>query len=165
MNIRYLDISELNDRLKELGLKKDFLTAAQEALSDAKRELESHVPPTDGTDDVVILNLEEFVDSCRSELENLEADFDAAEQKELEELESLRDEIGESRGKISEDNGPFVHESDFEDYAMELADELGAIPRDASWPLTCIDWEKAARELQYDYSTVTWQGTDYLYRS
>lgn len=38
-----------------------------------------------------------------------------------------------------------------EDFAHELADQLGYIDRNVSWPYTCIDWEQAARELMYDY--------------
>ena len=38
-----------------------------------------------------------------------------------------------------------------EDFAQELAEELGYIDGNASWPYTCIDWEWAARELMYDY--------------
>jgi antirestriction protein len=36
------------------------------------------------------------------------------------------------------------------DYAEELADDIGAIPDDLSWPLTHIDWDAAARDLEYD---------------
>jgi hypothetical protein len=39
------------------------------------------------------------------------------------------------------------------------------IPDNLSWPLTCIDWERAARELAYDYSSVSFDGTDYYIRS
>jgi antirestriction protein len=39
-----------------------------------------------------------------------------------------------------------------EDFAREIADEIGAIDKDAKWPMNCIDWEQAARELMYDYS-------------
>ena len=35
-------------------------------------------------------------------------------------------------------------------YAMELADELGSVPHDAAWPLNCIDWDGAWRELSHD---------------
>lgn len=34
------------------------------------------------------------------------------------------------------------------DYAQELAEDIGAISRDAQWPLYCIDWERAWRELE-----------------
>ncbi len=39
-----------------------------------------------------------------------------------------------------------------EDFARDMADNLGAIDRNVSWPYTCIDWEHAARELMYDYT-------------
>lgn len=39
-----------------------------------------------------------------------------------------------------------------EDFAEEIADSLGLIDQDAKWPHDCIDWEKAAKELMYDYS-------------
>lgn len=41
-----------------------------------------------------------------------------------------------------------------EDFAQDMAEQLGSIDRDAQWPYTCIDWEHAARELMYDYSEV-----------
>ncbi len=47
------------------------------------------------------------------------------------------------------------------DYAQELADDCGMVPSDLSWPLTCIDWEQAARELQQDYTSVSYGGHDY----
>ena len=39
-----------------------------------------------------------------------------------------------------------------EAFAQDMAEQLGAIDKNASWPNDCIDWEKAARELMYDYS-------------
>jgi antirestriction protein len=38
------------------------------------------------------------------------------------------------------------------DMAQELAESIGAIDENASWPMSCIDWEHAARELMYDYN-------------
>ena len=64
-----------------------------------------------------------------------------------------------------EDQGETIDEDSFresycgayssgEEYAQELAHELGSIPEDAAWPLTCIDWEGAWRDLRFDgYST------------
>lgn len=57
-----------------------------------------------------------------------------------------------------------TYESYFRTYAEELADDIGAIPRDAQWPLTCIDWEQAARELRYDYSPIDIDGVTYWTR-
>lgn len=41
---------------------------------------------------------------------------------------------------------------DDQDFAQETAESIGAIDKDAKWPMGCIDWEFAARELMYDYS-------------
>jgi antirestriction protein len=40
-----------------------------------------------------------------------------------------------------------------EDFAQEMAEQLGEIDKDAKWPHSCIDWEFAAKELMYDYMT------------
>jgi len=36
-------------------------------------------------------------------------------------------------------------------FAEDMAEQLGSIDKNASWPQTCIDWEHAAKELMYDY--------------
>ena len=41
--------------------------------------------------------------------------------------------------------------TDDEDFARETADQLGAVDEKAGWPMNCIDWEYAAKELMYDY--------------
>lgn len=47
------------------------------------------------------------------------------------------------------------------DFAEQLAEDLGLINEEASWPYTCIDWEHAARELMYDY----WSENGHYFRS
>jgi antirestriction protein len=45
----------------------------------------------------------------------------------------------------------FAGEADSEeDFAQQLAEDIGAIPADAQWPNNCIDWEQAARDLFMD---------------
>jgi len=66
------------------------------------------------------------------------------------------------------DNEPtLIADSYFTEYARELADDLGLIPDNGEnrWPAYCIDWEYAARELQYDYSAVDIDGARYWIRS
>lgn len=58
-----------------------------------------------------------------------------------------------------------IREDDFAEYAEELAEEIGAIQRGASWPNNCIDWKRAADELAVDYSSFTFEGDTYLVRS
>lgn len=57
-----------------------------------------------------------------------------------------------------------VRESYFETYAQELADDIGAINRDATWPNDCIDWGRAARELLMDYTSLDFDGVTYYAR-
>lgn len=57
-----------------------------------------------------------------------------------------------------------IRDGYFKDYAMELAEDIGAIPDDAGWPCTCIDWDKATLELRMDYSSVEVEGTTYWTR-
>jgi hypothetical protein len=57
-----------------------------------------------------------------------------------------------------------IRDSYFEDYARELAEDIGAIRSDVGWPCNCIDWKQAARELQLDYSTVKICGVTYWCR-
>jgi len=57
-----------------------------------------------------------------------------------------------------------IADSYFETYAREFAEDIGAISGDERWPATCIDWEKAASELQMDYSCVDFDGETYWYR-
>ena len=150
--IRYLDIDELNDRLKELEILEDDIAKAKDNLDEYVAE--------HGEDDG-----SQELDALKSALESAEDNFTAEEREELQELRDLKDEVGESRGVIGNDNGPFIDTRDFEEYAQELAEDIGAIDRRASWPMNCIDWEHAAKELSYDYSVVTFRGTDYYYRA
>lgn len=57
-----------------------------------------------------------------------------------------------------------IREDYFEDYAQELAEDIGAIGKDMPWPCTCIDWEQAAQELKQDYTESEFDGTTYYWR-
>lgn len=57
-----------------------------------------------------------------------------------------------------------IRDSYFQTYAQELAEDCGMLENATAWPLTCIDWEQAARELQYDYSSIEFDGVTYWIR-
>ena len=94
--------------------------------------------------------------------------LDDDETEELETLESLLEEIkgygGDEQWEGDWYPVTLIRYSHFEDYAKELAEECGMVNADAKWPNNCIDWEKAARELQWDYSTVDYDDVTYWYR-
>jgi len=88
------------------------------------------------------------------------ATWDAENAEELAALEAF---IAEGSDEW-EHGVQLVRETAFEDHARELAEELGLLPREYSWPTSCIDWEHAARELQYDYTGADFAGVTYWFR-
>lgn len=100
--------------------------------------------------------------------ENAWASVDDGEAEELATLEAmLADMCGNGGDEQWEGDWypiTLIRESYFIDYAHELAEDTGAISADANWPNNCIDWEQAARELQYDYCGVEFNGVTYWYR-
>lgn len=58
-----------------------------------------------------------------------------------------------------------IRDSYFETYAREMAEDLyGREIGEGAWPFYCIDWEKAASELQVDYTSVEFDGVTYWVR-
>lgn len=81
-------------------------------------------------------------------------------------LKALRELEEEASGCADWKYGEaLIRDSHFRDYAEQLADDIGAIPDNAAWPNNCIDWERAARELQMDYTAVDYGGVTYFIRS
>lgn len=77
-------------------------------------------------------------------------DFEAAIEEHGEAVVEAAIECGVNIEDISE--AYQGHFKDDEDFAMETAEGIGAIDKNASWPNNCIDWERAARDLMMDYS-------------
>lgn len=103
------------------------------------------------------------------ELENdPQLDKDTTISDEANELAALLDELkgngGDEQWRGAWYPVTLIRDSYFKDYAMELADDLGAINSEATWPNDCIDWDRAADELQMDYSSLDYNGIDYWYR-
>jgi hypothetical protein len=87
---------------------------------------------------------------------------------ELKALECFLDEM-KGNGGDEEWRGDWypitaIRDSYFKDYAQEFAEDIGAIKLDLGWPHNCIDWDRAARELQYDYTSVEFDGVTYWVR-
>jgi hypothetical protein len=86
--------------------------------------------------------------------------------EEVSEIIKLHNFAEEGEGVPDWEDGVILIRDDyFQTYAQELADEIGAINRAATWPNNCIDWERAARELQVDYTALDFDGETYWARS
>ena len=77
---------------------------------------------------------------------------------------ALWEDTGYAIDDVAANEPTMIPVDDFTDYARELAEDIGAIDRDAKWPGYCIDWEQAARELKMDYTSVRVNGTTYYFR-
>jgi antirestriction protein len=92
------------------------------------------------------------------------AEWDASEDgEELTRLNMLAAECeGYSDWKYGE---ALIADHYFKEYAQELAEDIGAVQRDAMWPNQYIDWDAAADALKQDYSSVEYGSTTYWIRS
>lgn len=89
-------------------------------------------------------------------------DWDDELSEELEALEAVAED-----GENLEDweyGVTLIRDSYFVTYAQEFAEDIGAIDSEARWPAYCIDWERAAGELQIDYTPVEFAGVTYWAR-
>jgi hypothetical protein len=85
------------------------------------------------------------------------------EAAELAALESLAEEA-EGYAADWQHGEALIRDSYFTEYAEQLAEDCGMIKEGATWPNNCIDWERAARELQMDYTSVDFDGVTYWTR-
>mgnify|MGYP001766184995 CR=1 FL=1 len=131
-----IDSRDVIERIKELTEEKEALEEALEEAQEAETKLEE----------------------AKEELKCWEEDYG----EELKALESLQEQAeGYSDWEYGE---TLIRDSYFEEYAQELAEDIGAIDPDAKWPLNHIDWEAAAGELQMDYASVDFDGVEYWIR-
>lgn len=130
---------------------------AQSARQSTKRKGKAMITTND--DILDSRDIQERIDELNEMKESNEG-IDEQDTEELVIWEAVREE---TEGSGWNDGITFIQDDYFETYARDLAEDIGAISRDTSWPCTCIDWEQATRELQMDYSSIKIDGTDYWY--
>lgn len=118
-----------------------------------------------------VFNTDDVIDSRDvieriEELEESVNDGETLTSEERDELEALRRlaQQGEHCGDW-EYGEALIRDSYFTDYARELADDIGSLPAEISWPCCHIDWEAAARALKMDYTSLDFGGVTYWVRS
>lgn len=119
------------------------------------------------------INIGDDIIDVRDVIERVEElrDLEERDEMEAEELRTLTGLLDELKGYGGDEQWEgdwypltMIHDSYFEEYARELADDIGAIDRNASWPLNNIDWKAAADDLRIDYAEVHVNGETYWYR-
>lgn len=124
----------------------------------------------------IIARIEELTDERDAWIENDDGDEGEQDRTAADWREEFPDEANELRAlaELAEEAEGYapdwrygealIRDSYFIEFAQELAEDIGAIDKAASWPNTCIDWEQAARELQMDYTQVDFDGVAYWIR-
>jgi hypothetical protein len=107
-----------------------------------------------------------LADASKDAIDHAKDALNAWEEEEGRELAALNALAADAEGYSSDWSygAVLIRDSYFEDYAQELAEDIGAINRNAVWPNNCIDWTQAARELQQDYTAVDFDGVTYWVR-
>ena len=157
-----------------------------ESLNDEIEEVESEISDIDSK----IEDFEEEIELLQDSEDEDEIEEREEAEKELGALEDERSNLEERLGclkddaaEIEEELGPYrdlaeqaegygdwrygealINEDYFEEYAQQLAEDIGAVNSEMAWPCDHIDWEAAADALKIDYMTVTFAGVDYLMR-
>lgn len=89
------------------------------------------------------------------------------EVKELAELQAILDDL-KGNGGDEQWRGDWypvtlIRDSHFTDYAREMLEDCGTIPRDMPWFVE-VDWEATARNVRMDYAATDIDGGTYWYR-
>jgi hypothetical protein len=111
---------------------------------------------------IVYLDVEELADEL-DELRDRFVDDEEIDEDRLRELTQLERELGGDLHIAGRDRGPFISDTTFEEYAIELAEDIG--PKMDGWPYDYIDWERAADALKQDFYNVDFEGETYWYRA
>jgi hypothetical protein len=97
---------------------------------------------------------------------NVEVEWAIQNEDDAKELKVLIELAEEAEGYASDwrYGETLIRDSYFEDYARQLAEDIGAIKENASWPNNYIDWEAASEALKLDYTSVEFDGVTYWVR-
>ena len=89
------------------------------------------------------------------------------EAKELAELQAILDDLkgygGDEQWRGDWYPVTLICDSYFTDYARELLEDCGTIPRDMPWFVE-VDWDATARNVRMDYTPIDIDGVTYWYR-
>jgi hypothetical protein len=115
---------------------------------------------------MTISNFDDVIDSRDveeriSELEEIE-NPSSEEYEELQQLKALASE-GEQYAPDWTYGATLVRDSYFTDYARELLEDCGDLPRDLPHYIA-IDWDATARNIRVDYTPVEFDGITYWVR-
>ena len=143
-----IDSRDVIARIEELESERSDLSDALDEAVEASN--------TDETSDPE--ELQQAIDDAKLDLQEWDNDNKA-------ELDALKALAEEAEGYASDWNHgeQLIRESYFTDYAREMLEDCGDVPRDLPHYIE-IDWEATARNIKQDYTEVEYDGVTYLIR-
>lgn len=114
-----------------------------------------------------ISNSDDMIDS-RQIIERIEEldGMDERDEAETEELRVLKELAEECSGYANdwEHGEALIRRSHWVEYVQELCEDIGDVPKNLPHYIE-IDWSKTADNIEVDYTTVDYDGVEYLIRS
>jgi hypothetical protein len=90
--------------------------------------------------------------------------FEDFEPERLVALEEVEAQLSMTLRDLAKEEGTAIPDYDFENYAMDLARDVGMVDKD-SIIYSYVDWESFAGDLKGDYSSFEYEGETYWIRS
>lgn len=152
-----IDSRDVIARIEELEEERQTLV---DELDNAKETRADAEDPTSvlADDTAELTELENAVNLAEDAI----TDWDAYNADELKSLKALAEEAGSSPDW--EYGESLIRDSYFTEYAQQLLEDCGDLPRDLPSYIE-IDWEATARNLQVDYFSVDFDGETYWIRA
>lgn len=107
-------------------------------------------------------NTERLVDRLEELADEDELSYEDRLEKQV--LEKALEELASVDERDLHGGLTLVSDGSFREYAMDLAYDSGLVPDELLWPMRCIDWDQAARELQMDYTPIEVFGRTFWYQ-
>lgn len=163
-----INVEDITNRVDELESERGNLEELMEAVADAERDYNAAMDDANASEETRE-DLADTLAGARKDLTEAEAwaDENPDEAEELKTLAGLLNDMqgygGDHQWRGDWYPGHIIRESHFTDYCEELVKDIGDLP-DTIPGYLAIDWEKTADNLRVDYSTVDYEGIEYLYR-
>lgn len=158
-----MDIRDIIDRIEEIeGEQNALVNAYTEEQDDTSERFHNAINALSNFWGCAPEEVADSVAALSNPADTFNGDEEAAAMRAF--IEQSRGYGGDHEWENSWFPVTFIRDSYFKDYAEELAEEIGAIPKESAWPACHIDWEAAARALQMDYTSGEFNGVTYWAR-
>jgi hypothetical protein len=162
-----INVEDITNRVEELESERGDLEELREAVADAERDYNAAVDA--GQSEEERESLADDLAGARKDLREAEAwaDENPDDAAELETLAGLLNDMqgygGDHQWRGDWYPGALIRESYFVEYCEQMLKDIGDLPDELPGYIA-IDWDKTADNLRVDYSTVDYDGVEYLYR-